>query len=287
MRVGRQKRQRKTVRFYTACFGFREPFKILLDGTFVHHLILHALLPLDRPLSSLLSSRRVTLFTTTCVCKELKSLGHAHVQTLRSCERLKTARCDHQDHRVDGSSCIASIVGQDNPEHFFVATQDSDLRKLLREIPGVPVIFGLKKSLFLEQPSENQRQFVKSAEESRMHMTESEYKMLISNKKELKRKPSILVSENSTMQDNLENEAQIEEDATNIRSTSKMLETSKFKRKRPKNPNPLSCKKKSITCPSNAKDQGGRVGNGTSRKRLRKRKRLTKDVQSELTSQTN
>ena len=46
------------------------------------------------------------------------------------------------------------------------------------QIPGVPVIYGLRKALFLEPPSSFQREFVKNSEEKRMHMTELEYKML-------------------------------------------------------------------------------------------------------------
>lgn len=46
------------------------------------------------------------------------------------------------------------------------------------QIPGVPVIFGLRNALFLEPPSAFQRQFVKTSEEDRLHMTELDHKML-------------------------------------------------------------------------------------------------------------
>lgn len=46
------------------------------------------------------------------------------------------------------------------------------------QVPGVPIIFALRNSLFLEPPSSFQRQFVKTSEEERLHMTELEYKML-------------------------------------------------------------------------------------------------------------
>ncbi|OVA14631.1 hypothetical protein BVC80_1815g35 [Macleaya cordata] len=45
-------------------------------------------------------------------------------------------------------------------------------------MPGVPIIFGLRKSLLLEPPSAFQREYVKSSEEGRLHMTDLEYKML-------------------------------------------------------------------------------------------------------------
>ncbi|KAG8087466.1 hypothetical protein GUJ93_ZPchr0010g8605 [Zizania palustris] len=59
---------------------------------------------------------------------------------------------------------------ENNPDHFFVATQDADIRAKLREVPRVPVIYGLKNSLFIEQPSMQQRKFTQLDEEKRLHM---------------------------------------------------------------------------------------------------------------------
>ena len=46
------------------------------------------------------------------------------------------------------------------------------------QVPGVPLIYGLRNALFLESPSAFQRQYVKTSEEGRLHMTEKEYKIL-------------------------------------------------------------------------------------------------------------
>ena len=63
MRVTKLRRHRKSVRFYAACFGFREPYKVLCDGTFVHHLIAHTIKPADKAVSNILAAP-VKLFTT-------------------------------------------------------------------------------------------------------------------------------------------------------------------------------------------------------------------------------
>lgn len=63
MKVKKQKRHRKIVRFYTACCGFRPPLKVLCDGTFVHHLLVNRITPADDALSNLLGAP-VKLFTT-------------------------------------------------------------------------------------------------------------------------------------------------------------------------------------------------------------------------------
>ena len=42
-------------------------------------------------------------------------------------------RCEH-DKVVSAVNCILSLIGDKNPERFFVATQDADLREKLREV---------------------------------------------------------------------------------------------------------------------------------------------------------
>ncbi|XP_058097749.1 uncharacterized protein LOC131242850 isoform X2 [Magnolia sinica] len=246
MRLKKKKNQRKSVRFYRACFGFREPFKILCDGTFIHHLLRHSI-PLSQ-LSKLLSSS-TKVFVTKCIVGELRSLGDSHSDSVKTACTLLTARCDHERRRKSAASCIESVIGGNNSEHFFVATQDTDLRMKLKEIPGVPVIYGLKNSLFLEPPSDRQRQFVTSTEEERLHISEPEYNML-------KKRVGIQVTtESSDSGESFENETVIKQAVTKTNNTGRMLgvaDTCKFKRKK-------------------AKD--GEVSSASKRKRNRKRKK--------------
>ncbi|XP_047333199.1 rRNA-processing protein UTP23-like [Impatiens glandulifera] len=105
--------------------------------------------------------------------------------------------------------------------------------KLLK-VPGVPVVFGLRNALLLETPSVSQRQFVKFTEEDRSHMSELEFKMLKKIEKGM---------------DEDENEPQNVETAmlSNVKGGGKGIEEkdkAQFKRKKPKGPNPLSCKKR-------------------------------------------
>ena len=122
MRFKKQKRHRKAVRFYTTCFGFREPFKVLCDGTFVHHLLSNQILPADAALAKVLGGR-VKVFTTRCVffiesiivcfflrpfdllffiislvCRcvllELKALGPSYSKAFEAASNLSTARSD-------------------------------------------------------------------------------------------------------------------------------------------------------------------------------------------------
>ncbi len=42
-------------------------------------------------------------------------------------------RCDHEKCK-SAFDCIKEVIGQNNSEHFFVATQDTDLRKTFQEV---------------------------------------------------------------------------------------------------------------------------------------------------------
>ncbi|XP_044445631.1 rRNA-processing protein UTP23 homolog [Triticum aestivum] len=170
------------------------------------------------------------------------------------------AHCCEHDKVVSAVDCILSLVGDKNPENYFVATQDSGLRAKLREVPCVPVIYGLKNSLFIEQPSMQQRKFAQLDGEKRIHMEKSEFKKLL--------------------------KASSEGKASVDGSTHGVAEKSKFKRNRAKGPNPLSCKKKKPKPqPSAAQNQGPKADGEAKRKRDRKRKRNGKDrTQAETVS---
>ncbi|XP_030450080.2 uncharacterized protein LOC115672416 [Syzygium oleosum] len=284
MRVRKQRRQRKAVRFYTACFGFRQPFRVLCDGTFVHHLVVNKIAPADKALSDILSAP-VKLYTTRCVHNELRRLGDSHAHSLDAIKHLAIARCDHEG-KMKADCCILEIIGEKNPEHFFVATQDTDLRRKLLQIPGVPAIYGLRNALFLEQPSTSQRQFVKTSEEGRLHMTGLEHKML------KKRTANILgAKESKDSSDEQEDfgEQYLESSAVTkpqaVKKEIGVKDKVQFKRKKAKGPNPLSCLKKKThenSKPSSEKER--KDGDGTIRSRGRKRKRSRKGKTSSDTA---
>ncbi|XP_057828372.2 uncharacterized protein LOC131039599 isoform X2 [Cryptomeria japonica] len=137
MRVKKQKQNRKTVRFYKACFAFREPYKILCDGTFVHKMLESRLGAASEALSALLGGH-TKVFVTRCVINELKKLGESFSGTVLATRRLTTARCNHEMLK-SAAECLEAMVGTDNPEHFFIATQDAGLRRKFRQ-PNPPTL---------------------------------------------------------------------------------------------------------------------------------------------------
>lgn len=49
--------------------------------------------------------------------------------------RKLICRCEH-DAKTSAYHCIMDIISENNPEHFFVGTQDTDLRRKLQEVNG-------------------------------------------------------------------------------------------------------------------------------------------------------
>jgi U3 small nucleolar RNA-associated protein 23 len=73
---------------------------------------------------------------------------------------LDMARCTHET-PVPATECMLSMVGQHNEEHFFIASQDVELRKRLRTVPGAALLFLSTAGLILEPPSETQQNFAR------------------------------------------------------------------------------------------------------------------------------
>ncbi|XWS43937.1 hypothetical protein CRYUN_Cryun15aG0001200 [Craigia yunnanensis] len=246
MRFKKQKRHRKTVRFFSVCFGFRQPFKVCCDGIFIQHLLHNDLTPADKALSNSLSAS-VKLFTTSCILAELKKLGASQSASFQAARKLPIARCDHEK-RVSADACIV-------------------------EVSNVPLIFGLRNALFLEPPSKFQREFVKSSEEKRIHMTEKEYKVL--------EERTSSISANADTGDSSDEEGLGRHNPGlhphNTRNYSgkerDLKDRVRFKRKKAKGPNPLSVKKKkSHENPNLASEKEVKGGDGNAQSK-RKRKR--------------
>ncbi|XP_024029587.1 rRNA-processing protein UTP23 homolog [Morus notabilis] len=263
MRLKKQRRVRKSLRLYVTCFGFRKPFKVLCDGTFVHHLLVNRIVPADDALTNLLGAP-VKLFTTRCVLAELKRLGQAYSESLDAANNLMIARCEHEKPKA-ADACIAEIIGETNSEHFFVASQDGDLRKKFKEIHGVPIIFALRNALFLEPISATQREHAKTLDKERSHMSEREQNVLKERVKNIKEE---IGDQNLSVQA--------------FKNTPKgkngmwVKDTVQFKRKKVKGPNPLSCKKKKNPLNKNPVPAKQKESGNDDAKRCRTRNRKTR-----------
>ncbi|XP_003933164.1 rRNA-processing protein UTP23 homolog [Saimiri boliviensis] len=242
MKITRQKHAKKHIGFFRNNFGVREPYQILLDGTFCQA-ALRGRIQLREQLPRYLMGE-TQLCTTRCVLKELETLGKDLYGAKLIAQKCQVRNCPHFKNAVSGSECLLSMVEEGNPHHYFVATQDQDLSVKVKKKPGVPLMFIIQNTMVLDKPSPKTIAFVKAVESGQLvsvHEKESikhlkKEQGLVKNPEQRKRK----------------------------------------KRKKISGPNPLSClkkKKKSPDTQSSASEK--------KRKRKRIRNRSTSKVLSE------
>uniref|UniRef100_A0A8C6T1E1 UTP23 small subunit processome component n=1 Tax=Neogobius melanostomus TaxID=47308 RepID=A0A8C6T1E1_9GOBI len=143
MKIKRQKQAKKTISFYKYNFSFREPFQILVDGTFC---------------------QAVHLCTTNCALKELESLGNELYGAKLILQRYQVRKCAHFKDPIPASECLLSMLGKTNPHHYFVATQDHTLTTGLKEIPGVPLFYIILNTIVLDKPSQASLDYVEKVQ---------------------------------------------------------------------------------------------------------------------------
>lgn len=118
-----------------------------MDTNFLSHTV-HAKLELDKALMDLLYAK-ATPIITTCVMAELEKLGPKYRIALRIArdERWQRLKCEHKGTYAD--DCIVDRVQKHRI--YLVATNDRDLKRRIRKIPGVPIVSVAKGKYVIER----------------------------------------------------------------------------------------------------------------------------------------
>lgn len=160
---------------------------------------------------------------TSCAVAELRSKGDDYTGAVIAAKRFERRRCKHVE-PVSSAQCIREIIAKDNPHNYCVASQDVELRKELRKVPGVPLIHINRSVVVLEPPSSATKKKIAEGEKAKTLPNEKELQFMQKKKKELKK---LAVEGKDGKGDG-----------------AKAENSKKRKRKGPKQPNPLSMKKK-------------------------------------------
>lgn len=229
MRRKKHKQTRRAVNFFKVNYGFHEPYKVLLDGNFIHATAALNMGNLDTHVPRLLGGTS-KLYTTRCISKELRGMGDDFRATAAAARGFLLHKCDHAT-PVAAAQCIKEQIGARNGAHWFVATQDQALRQELGKVPGCPIVFATVNGVHLETPSELTRQLIQQVEEQQQTLQRHERRSeALKGLEELRVKPT-----------------------TSVR----------FRRVKAKGPNPLASKKKIA---KKKKQQPGGSGNGSGSK---------------------
>lgn len=145
---------------YIQHFGFRPPFRIVLDGTFCQA-ALETRTNIRERIPAYLGLP-VAAVTTKCVMDELGAMGDDFRGAKLVAKRCEIKKCGHHGMTLGADECIASFIGPKNRNNYLVATQDPDLKAKLRKVPGVPLISLNHGQLVLEKPSVETLEFIKN-----------------------------------------------------------------------------------------------------------------------------
>ncbi|KAM0802524.1 Fcf1-domain-containing protein [Usnea florida] len=123
------------------------PYSILVDTNFLSLTVQHKLEMLPTMMDCLYS--KCIPILTDCVMAELEKLGQKYRIALRIArdERWERLKCDHKG--VYADDCLVERVQKH--KIYIVATNDRDLKRRIRKIPGVPIMSVARGKYVIER----------------------------------------------------------------------------------------------------------------------------------------
>jgi U3 small nucleolar RNA-associated protein 24 len=123
------------------------PYQVLLDANFIN-LSIQLKLDVFKSLMDCLLAKCVPC-VTDCVMAELEKLGSKYRLALRLAKdpRFKRLTCLHKG--TYGDDCLCERVTQH--KCYMVATNDKDLKRRIRKIPGVPIVYAKRGKYEVER----------------------------------------------------------------------------------------------------------------------------------------
>lgn len=157
MRLKHARQRRKLLTYFRAAHGFRPPFKVLVDGMSIQAAINHGVALADT-LPQLLGDK-VKLLVPKAAVAELHALGRNFSAAAKFARRLQVVVPAENGGTASAAGASAAaealvaLVDGGNPSHHFVLTEDVELRQRLAGMPGVPLLRFARGRLVLEAPS--------------------------------------------------------------------------------------------------------------------------------------
>ncbi|KAG5977258.1 hypothetical protein E4U55_006940 [Claviceps digitariae] len=290
MRGKRSKQYRKLMERYCMTFGFREPYQVLVDAEMVQDSCRFKM-ELE-PALQRTAHGKVKPMITQCEIRKLYAkktepgISEA-IEVAKSCERR---RCGHHPDEypepLSTLECFQSVIDPkdtgENKHRYVVASQSQELRRMLRGVRGVPLIY-IKRSVMILEPM--------SDESVRLRAREERKKFRAGIKPTLgKRKREEKDGDNDDDDDGVERAGgQRENETANDKTTNDMSATEPAKKKNkrpgPKGPNPLSVKKakKKTTTQESSNMDSTKTGDGEETAK-RKRRRRAKPAEASVSA---
>ncbi|KAL8303625.1 hypothetical protein RB597_004939 [Gaeumannomyces tritici] len=172
MKAKRSKQYRKLMKQFCRVWNFREPYQVLVDADIVkdaNRFKMDLIPALERTLHG-----KIKPMITQCSMRHLYALQgvqpgmKALIDSVK--EDFERRRCGHHPDETDALStleCLSSFVvdsGKGSRNRYVVASQDAEVRRHMRGVKGVPLIY-ISRSVMIMEPMASGSANVVSKEE--------------------------------------------------------------------------------------------------------------------------
>ncbi|PHH80089.1 hypothetical protein CDD80_2931 [Ophiocordyceps camponoti-rufipedis] len=228
---------------FSMTFGFREPYQVLVDAEMVFdtcRFTMDLSLALQRTLHG-----KVKPMITQCEIRKLYARKDEPGldKVIEVAKLLERRRCGHHPDEfaepLSTDECMRSVVdpkGKDENKHrYVVASQSQDVRRMLRSIRGVPLIYVRRSVMILEPMSDESVQTRTRDEKSKFR---AEIKATLGKRKREERTEA-----GDKSREDGGRSSPLRGDGDDAAATTTERPKKKKKKRGPKGPNPLSVKK--------------------------------------------
>ena len=120
---------------YNSALG--PPYRVLVDTNFINFSIKYKLDIFQSMMDCLLA--KCTPMITDCVMAEIEKMGQKYRVALRIAKDPRFVRLSCQHKGTYADDCLVRRIQQHKV--YIVATMDRDLRRRIRKVPGIPIMF--------------------------------------------------------------------------------------------------------------------------------------------------
>ena len=121
MKLKRKKSAKRTLQILTNNFGYSNPYKILIDGTFAKSALDNKVQILDQIKNYFGSD--VKLYSTECVINEVKEMGKPLYGVYCILRNYDIYECECKGMKM-ARGCLKQIIESNNPNKLIFATKD-------------------------------------------------------------------------------------------------------------------------------------------------------------------
>ncbi|KAJ5709811.1 rRNA-processing protein FCF1 [Penicillium herquei] len=145
--VIREAPQAPSSMFFQYNTALTPPYSVLVDTNFISHTIQHKLDIIPTMMDCLYA--KCIPVITDCVLAELEKLGQKYRLALRVAKdpRFERIKCDHKGTYAD--DCLVDRLIKHRV--YIVATNDRDLKRRIRKIPGAPIMSVARGKYVIER----------------------------------------------------------------------------------------------------------------------------------------